>query len=114
MKRHTTSNRIQHIETTTDTITGRGGLALFNRYLTQIGILSILTNLFGKLRKSRKGLEIKKLFKQVFCFLFDGTSRHLTHFDHVKKDNGYAAAIEESPEEMASSHTVKRFFKTFS
>ena len=29
-------------------------------------------------------------------------------------DSGYAAAIEESPEDMASSHTVKRFFKTFS
>jgi hypothetical protein len=28
MKHHTTSNRIHHIEATTDTLTGRGGLAL--------------------------------------------------------------------------------------
>jgi hypothetical protein len=25
------------------------------------------------------------IFKQVFCFLFDGTSRHLTYFDDLKK-----------------------------
>jgi len=114
MKEYTTPQKIHYIETTSDTMTGRGGLTLFNRYLAKIGILNILTDIFGTMRKSSKGLEIWKLFKQVFCFLFDGTSRHLTHFDHVKKDEGYAAAIEESPEDMASSHTVKRFFKLFS
>jgi hypothetical protein len=110
-----TSNdqRINKIDETSDTITGRGGLALFSRYLETIGIFTILVNHFGHLRKSSKGLAIWKIFKQIFCFFLDGTSRHLTYFDHVKKDAGYAAAIETMPADMASSHVIKRFFGGF-
>jgi len=43
--------------------------------------------------------------------LYDGTSRHLTYFDQLKEDSGYAAAIENTGEEMVSSHQVKRFSK---
>jgi len=111
---YTPSQRINKIETTSDTLTSRGGLALFSRYIEQVGILGLLEDGFGQLRKSRKGLAIWKLFYQVLCFFFDGTSRHLTYFDQLKKDEGYAGAIQMSPEEMASSHSVKRFFKLFS
>lgn len=114
MKKYSTPEKISKIETTPDTLTGRGGCAFFNRYLTQIGILDMLDDEFGVLRKNPKGMLVWKLFKQVILFLFDGTSRHLTYFDAVKKDSGYAAAIEESPENMASSHAVKRFFRLFS
>jgi len=95
MNKHTTGERICTIEATDDTLTGRGGLAFFNRYLSEIEIYKIVEELFGKLRKSSKGLDIWRLFKQALLFFFDGTSRHLTYFDELKKDSGYAGAIEE-------------------
>ncbi len=113
MKRYSTSEKISKIEITPDTLSGRGGCAFFNRYLAETGILALLDDEFGNLRKNPKGMPVWKLFKQTLLFLFDGTSRHLTHFDFVKQDSGYAAAIEESPENMASSHAVKRFFRLF-
>lgn len=113
MKSIRSSQRINTIETTPDTITGRGGLTLFSRYLEQSGIFALLETKFGKLRKSAKGLAVWLLFKQMFCFLFDGTSRHISYFDHLKEDAGYTAALEITSTEMASSHTIKRFFRAF-
>jgi hypothetical protein len=66
------------------------------------------------MRKHPKGTPIDDLFKQVLSFLFDGTSRHLAYFDALAKDPGYAAVIETGPEDMASSHTIKRFYQAFS
>ena len=114
MKHYNSSQKISKIELTDDTLTGRGGLVLFSKYLSSVGIFHILDKNFNHLRKSSKGLEVWQLFKQVFCFFFDGTSEHLVYFDKVKKDAGYAGTIEEKQEVLASSHTVKRFFKTFS
>ena len=71
------SQRINHIATTEDIITGRGGLSLFSRYLEQVGIWEILDAKFGLLRKSSKGLPLWILFKQMFCFFFDGTCTRL-------------------------------------
>jgi len=113
MNKAGSSRRINKIGTTTDTITGRGGIALFSRYLDKTGILEIVESKFGLLRKSSKGLPVWILFKQIFCFFLDGTSRHLTYFDQLKKDKGYAAAIETRRSQMASSHMIKRFFKLF-
>ena len=113
MKKYKSSKRINSVEVTSDTITGRGGLALFSRYLETINIFGILDNKFGGIRKSSKGLIVWLLFKQIFCWLFDGTSRHISYFDHIKADNGYTAAIEAKSSEMASSHAIKRFFKAF-
>ena len=114
MKKHSTGNRINKVEITNDTLTGRGGLSLFSRYLERVGIYQLLEEAFGGLRRSRKGLPIWSLFHQVLCFLFDGTSRHLNYFDHLKKEEGYAGVIEHGVDDMASSHTIKRFFKMFS
>ena len=86
MKKVRSSQRISKIGTTSDTITGRGGIALFSRYLEMTGILDILESKFGFIRKSAKGLPVWILFKQIFCFLLDGTSRHLTYFDQLQKD----------------------------
>jgi hypothetical protein len=47
-----------------------------------------LERLFGSRRKSAKGQPVSEIFKQVFCFLVDGSSRHLVHFDALKKDTG--------------------------
>ncbi len=107
------SQRIHAIETTQDTITGRGGVTLFSRYLDQCGMLMLMDSKFAHIRRSAKGLAVWLLFKQILCFFFDGTSRHISYFDHLKTDSGYTAAIELSPSQMASSHAVKRFFKKF-
>ena len=109
-----TNQRIGKVGTTPDTLTGRGGLALFSRYLQKVGILGILAEKFALARLSKKGLSVWSLFKQALCFFFDGTSRHLTYFDELKRDAGYAGVIETAADKMASSHAVKRFFAAFS
>jgi len=110
-KDDTKSNRIiNDVEVTPDVLSSRAGLALFVRYLRNIILFPYLEDLFCKIRKSRKGQEISEIFKQLFCFFMDGTSRHLVYFDTLKKDEGYAGSIETAPEHMLSSHAVKRFF----
>lgn len=106
-------NKIDKTETTNDTMTGRGGMALFSRYLEKIGILDILDQQFGSFRKSSKGLAIYHIIKQILCFFFNATSLKLTYFDELKTDEGYAAAIETNHDDMASSHTIKRFLRVF-
>ena len=113
MKNKSQTNRITDVDVTDDIITGRGGLALFVRYLANINIQPLLNESFGSLRKSAKGLSVTKIFQQIFCFLFDGTSRHISYFDSLAQDKGYAATIETNMKDMASSHTIKRFFALF-
>ncbi len=111
------SNRarfIDDVQVTSECLTGRAGLNLFSRYLRGIDLFPHIDRLFGSMRKHPKGAPIDELFKQVLCFLFDGTSRHLAHFDVLSKDPGYAAAIETDLQDMASSHTIKRFYRAFS
>ena len=105
--------QIDDIAITQDTLTGRGGLSLFVRYLRGIGIEPHLERLFGSLRKNRKGLAVFEIFKQLICFFVDGTSRHVVYFDRLGRDAGYAAAIETVPESMISSHALKRFLRSF-
>ncbi|MFB6231521.1 MAG: IS1380 family transposase [Salinibacter sp.] len=105
---------IDQVETTGETLTSRAGMVLFSRYLRNLGLLSLLERLFGSLRKSEKGLPIPVLFHQIICFFLDGTRFSLVRFDELKAEDGYAGAIEVSPESMASSHQIKRFFYGFS
>jgi hypothetical protein len=109
-RKHT---RIAGIEVTADTLTSRAGLAFFARYLDQIGLGRFLSRWLGPLRKSAKGLPATECVRQILLFLIDGTSRHLTHFDALKSDPGYAATIERNPESLLSSHAVKRFIGSF-
>ena len=108
------SVKITGIDITDDTLTSRGGLSLFVRYLDAIGIMSIITRLFGSIRKNHKGNRIEEIFKQLLCNFVDGTSRHLVHYDRIKDDAGYAGVIESTPATLMSSHVVKRFFTSFS
>jgi hypothetical protein len=101
---------IDGVEVTSDVLTSRAGLSLFVRYLRGIDVFPLLEGVFDKIRKSRKGQRISEIFKQLFCFFMDGTSRHLIYFDKLKEDEGYGASIETDPSEMLSSHAVKRFF----
>jgi len=105
--------QINAIEKTDDRLTGRAGLVLFVAYMHSIEIFPLIDRFFGTIRKSKKGLEVYELFKQIICFMLDGTSRHLTYFDHLSKDAGYAGGIETEEKAMASSHRIKRFFKAF-
>lgn len=105
--------KISAIEITNDRLTGRAGLALFVTYLHQVSIFPLIDRFFGSIRKSRKGIAVFELFKQVLCFMADGTSRHLTYFDQLAKDTGYAGTIETDMDKMASSHQMKRFFNAF-
>lgn len=113
-KEFKSKEKITKIEVTEDTLTGRGGLSLFVRYLSSSNIYALLLEYFSGIRRSMKGEPVWNIFKQIFCFFYDGTSRHLVYFDQLKKDEGYAAVIENSAEEMLSSHQVKRFFRVFS
>jgi hypothetical protein len=105
--------QISRIEKTSDRLTGRAGLSLFVAYMHGSGIFPILDHYFGSIRKSQKGLAVFELFKQVMCFMVDGTSRHVSYFDQLAKDAGYAGCIETDEGKMASSHRIKRFFKSF-
>lgn len=80
--------RINAVEKTSDTLSSRAGLSLFVRYLDNILLFPHLERLFGGMRKSMKGQAIAEIFKQIMCFMLDGTSRHLVHFDALKKDRG--------------------------
>jgi hypothetical protein len=101
---------INDVEITEDVLTSRSGLTLFVRYLRSIELLPYMEKVFAKIRKSRKGQDISEIFKQLFCFFVDGTSRHLIYFDRLKEDEGYRSSIESEPDVMLSSHSVKRFF----
>lgn len=107
-------SRISKVEVTRDTLTSRGGMALFARYIDKIGIIGLLASTFGYIRKNRKGTPVGNILKQVLCFFYDGTSRHVAYFDELRADAGYAGVIESCAEEMVSSHQVKRFFTAFS
>lgn len=118
MKNNTRESSLKHpqianIEITEDTLTSRAGLALFVRYLDGTGLSWFVARWLGPLRKNSKGQSAVECFRQVLIFLVDGTSRHLKYFDDLKNDEGYAATIEREPENLLSSHSVKRFFGGF-
>ena len=92
--------KISKVDVTGDTLTGRGGVVLFVRYLSQVNIYALLVDAFSRVRRSEKGQPVWNIFKQIFCFFYDGTSRHLVYFDQLKRDEGYAAVIENTSGEM--------------
>jgi hypothetical protein len=108
------SFKISCLGTTGDKLTGRAGLSFFLRYLDNIGINPLISKFFGSLRRSSKGVKVVSIFKQVLSFFVDGSSRHLTYFDQLKEDEGYAASLESDVAQLCSSHSIKRFFKGFS
>jgi len=105
---------INEIGITSDTLSSRGGLSFFVRYLRNICLTPHIERLFGTMRRNKKGQPVIEIFKQLFCNFVDGTSRHLVHYELLKEDEGYAGTIESSQNNLLSSHAVKRFFKEFS
>lgn len=109
----TNNYHINNISSTSDLLTSRAGLVPFCKYLETTGVLTRLESDFSSLKGSNKGLEVKDFFKQVLSWFMDGTSRHLTYFDDLKKDEGYASVLETNPKDMASSYSITRMFDKF-
>jgi len=105
--------KVSAVERTSDTLTSRAGLLLFARYIDKIGLTRSTDRWFADVRKSRKGASASECLRQILLFFIDGTSRHLTRFDDLKQDPGYAATIERRCDDLISSHAVKRFIGNF-
>jgi len=66
----TANGKIHKLEVTDDTLTSRGGLAFFVKYLEAIGIVGLLLHKFAGIKKSIKGVSVRNLFLQVLYFFF--------------------------------------------
>ena len=53
----TANGKIHKLEVTDDTLTSRGGLAFFAKYLEGIGIVGLLLHKFAGIKKSIKGIS---------------------------------------------------------
>lgn len=74
MSKHEPSAKISQVETTSDILTGRGGQALFVKYLNGVGVYALLDESFGKMRKSLKGQAIWK--GKIIDAVFRGGQKH--------------------------------------
>ena len=79
------SYRIKSVEITNDTLTSRGGISLFVKYLQAIDIVRLLLEKFGGLKKIRKGVTLQNFFLQVLCFFMEGTKKWTPKFGPVAK-----------------------------
>lgn len=103
--------KITKIGVTNDKISARGGIPLFLRYIERIRLYDVISTAFlPNITIGGKGLQLPQFLKQMFAFFIDGTHTAISHFDLLKNDVGYASSLENSVDEMASSHQVKRFF----
>lgn len=59
-------------------------------------------------------MQLQQFLKQMFAFFIDGTHMALTGFDRKQGDKAYIALLENTVEDMASSHQIKRFFAKLS
>jgi hypothetical protein len=113
MKHKSSGKHITAVGTTTDKITGRGGIAFILRYLEKVKLFDLIERLVGDVWGSRKGKGSGFILRQVLAKMIDGSDLTIQGFDRLSTDEGYAAALEMQQEEMLSSHTVKRFFRKF-
>lgn len=109
------ATKITKIAVTNDTISGRGGIVFFLRYIEKTNLYLLISNILSPLvGKPHKGLGLKQFLKQIFAYFIDGTHMALSGFEQKKRDASYAALLENSLEDMASSHQIKRFFAKLS
>lgn len=87
----------------------RGEVGL--RYVENIGFYSRFENHFKNIKGSLKGLAINQFIKQILAYFMDGDDHSMTSFDRRKKDEAYRTLLENSTDEIASSHQIKRFFQ---
>ena len=107
--------KINKISITDEKISSRGGLTFFLRYIANIGLYSLIGKfILAEIVFGKKGLSFQQFLKQIFAYFIDGTNMTLSSFDNKKKDKGYAAILENTENEMASSHQIKRKFAKLS
>jgi len=105
-----TQAKITKIDVTTEKVSGRGGIFFFLQYVENIIFYPLFEKSFNFLRASAKGLPIYQFIKQLLAHFIDGTDMSMSRFDRRKGDESYAAVLENLPEQMASSHQIKRVF----
>lgn len=104
--------KISKVEVTSDKLSGRGGIFFFLRYVENINFYQFFENHFDFVRKSAKGISCYQFIKQLFAFFIDGTDMSMKSFDRRKQDEAYAAVLENTSNQMTSSHQVKRLFRS--
>jgi hypothetical protein len=102
--------KITKIDVTSEKLSGRGGIFFFLRYVENILFYPLFEKYFGGFRASAKGLPMCQFIKQLIAHFIDGTDMSMSRFDRRKSDEAYAAVLENVPEQMASSHQIKRVF----
>jgi hypothetical protein len=112
-KTHPKQVKISKIEITSDKMSARGGIFFFLRYIENIRFYQLFEKQFSFLKGSKKGLSTIQFIKQLFAYFIDGTDMTMTGFDRRRQEAGYAALLENTPAQMASSHQIKRFFRKF-
>ena len=106
--------KINKINATDEKISSRGGLSLFLRYVENIKLYELINSVvILKIIFSNKGLNLQQFLKQMFAYFIDGTDMSISGFDKKKTDKGYASVLENTENEMASSHQIKRMFIKF-
>lgn len=105
--------KIAKVDITNDKISGRGGIFFVLRYIENTKLISLFTKLFQHLKSSTKGLSLHQFLKQMLAYFIDGSDMSMKSFDRRQQDQAYAMLLENTPEEMASSHQIKRFFRKF-
>jgi len=103
--------KINKISVTDEKISSRGGLPFFLKYTKNIKLYELISSVFLlKIVFGSKGLGLQQFLKQIFAFFIDGTDMSISGFDKKKKDKGYASVLENTENDMASSHQIKRIF----
>jgi len=106
--------KINKINATDEKISSRGGLSLFLRYVENIKLYELINSVvILKIVFSNKGLKLQQFLKQMFAYFIDGTDMSISGFDKKKTDKGYISVLENTENEMASSHQIKRMFSKF-
>lgn len=103
--------KISAIDVTDETISGRGGLFFFLKFVERIGFYPLVEKRLAFFKGSGKGLKLAAFLKQVVAHFVDGTDLAMLAFDRRKQDPAYAALLEQRPDELACSHQMKRFFR---
>lgn len=107
------SPKISRVEITEDTLSSRGGLFFFGRYLENTGFLRLVDSHLADLRKSGKGRKVERLVKQMVCAFADGRGHSMMDFSALRADPSQAAILDLNQEEMAGGDMMKRFFRKF-
>lgn len=103
--------KISKIEITNEKLSGRGGLFFFLRYVENIGFYSLLDKKLNNIKGSLKGLGVGQFIKQMLAFFINGDDLSMASFDRCNTDDAYQTLLENTPDDMASSHQIKRFFR---